>query len=93
LKLTIHNSRAVFVVIGFLAGVLLTHYISPLLRKPQTLQAPQTAANDLDLAFDFYVDAQRKTLELFKAEDYFGESDRAQAEAYRSVLYATLGSI
>ena len=63
-----------------------------------TAPAPRFEASDsvtdkpLDAAFETFIQAQRDTLELYKAHENF-DDPLATAEAYRGLLYTLVGSI
>lgn len=93
MKASLATSKLLLLFIGLLLGSLLGYKFGPIFQKPPILDVAAHQTSDLNAAFDTFINAQRKTLELFKNESYFGENDQAKAEAYRGLLYAIVGSI
>ncbi|MEM1112604.1 MAG: hypothetical protein AAGI11_11910 [Pseudomonadota bacterium] len=59
---------------------------------PQFTPVEAESADALAAAYDEFIRSQQETVALLRASPFF-DDDQARAEAYRSVLYATVGSI
>jgi hypothetical protein len=68
-------------------------YIGRFTAPAPHFEASESASNEpLDAAFETFIQAQRDTLELYKAHENF-DDPLATAEAYRGLLYTLVGSI
>ncbi len=87
------KTKLLIFIIGAIAGGLLSFALN----KPPIEHAPTDietqTIDELDNAYGAFIQAQQQTLDLFKSEEYFDTTDQSRAEAYRTLLYATLGSI
>ena len=86
--------RLLIYALGLALVAVLAFAIGRFTSPPPTFSTgPQIGGtDDLDVAFEDFIRAQRETLELFRSSDFFGD-DQERAEAYRGLLYALVGSI
>ncbi len=83
-KLILPVFLVLLLAVAFYAGRFTAHV--------QLFEPSELLDDPLEQAWDDFIRAQRETLSLYLNSEFF-EDDQERAEAYRSVLYALIGSI